>query len=139
VVIKTARSEERLLDEASLFLHRMVDKLPKQKQAMIGKLYDNQLAFKDKTILLVDDDIRNVISMSQVLSEHGVKAVIAENGKHEIEMLSDNPDVSLILIDMMMPIMDGYEAMAEIPKNEEHKQLPIIALTAKVMAEDRQK
>jgi signal transduction histidine kinase/DNA-binding response OmpR family regulator/CHASE3 domain sensor protein len=139
IVLKSARSEERLLDETSLFLHRVINKLPADRQSAIGKLYDNELALRDKTVLLVDDDMRNVFSLSHILAEQGMKTVIAENGELAIDTLAKDPAIDLVLMDMMMPVMDGYEAISIIRQTADFDRLPIIALTAKAMAEDRQK
>ncbi|HTF16749.1 MAG TPA: response regulator [Chryseolinea sp.] len=139
VVLKTVNSHERLLDETTLFLHRVESRLPKEKQLVIRKLHRTDEVLKDKVILLVDDDIRNVYSLSSALEEEGVACVIAENGKVAIEVLTVNPSINLVLMDIMMPEMDGYEATIEIRKMEQFKKLPIIALTAKAMKGDKEK
>ncbi len=139
IIIKGVKSEERLLDEATLFLHRMVQDLPQQQQTIIKKLYESEDAFSNKEILLVDDDMRNIFALSKVFEEKGIHVHKASNGKKAIEVLNDLKQVDAILMDIMMPEMDGYEAMMEIRKLERFKETPIIALTAKAMKEDRQK
>lgn len=138
VVLKTANSHERLLDETSLFLHRVESKLPRDKQMMIRKLHKSDEVLKGKTILIVDDDIRNIYSLTSALDDEGITCVTAENGKVALSVLSSQ-DVDLVLMDVMMPEMDGYEATIEIRKIERLKKLPIIALTAKAMKGDKEK
>jgi CheY-like chemotaxis protein len=139
VVLKTVNSHERLLDETILFLHRVESKLPKEKQTIIRKLHKSDEVLKDKTILLVDDDIRNIYSLTNALEEEGIRCITAENGKIAIEILGKNPSVDLVLMDIMMPVMDGFETTVEIRKIEAFKKLPIIALTAKAMKGDKEK
>lgn len=139
IIIKGVKSEERLLDEATLFLHRMVQDLPKQQQTIIKKLYETEDVFSDKQLLLVDDDMRNIFALSKVFEEKGIRVLKASNGKKAIEVLNDLQAIDVILMDIMMPEMDGYEAMQEIRKIDRFKNTPIIALTAKAMKEDRQK
>jgi CheY-like chemotaxis protein len=139
VIIKGVKSEERLLDETALFLHRMVDKMPENQQSIIQKLHNAEDIFKDKKILLVDDDMRNVFALSKILSEKGIQVIRADNGKTAIDLLHLNKDVHLILMDIMMPVMDGIEAIKIIRKTKDLKKVPIIALTAKAMKEDRDK
>jgi CheY-like chemotaxis protein len=139
VVLKTANSRERLLDETTLFLHRVESKLPKDKQTLIRKLHKTDEILQGKKILLVDDDIRNIYSLTNALEEEGLHCITAENGKIALETLRNTPDIDLILMDIMMPEMDGYEATTEIRKMDEFKKLPIIALTAKAMKGDKEK
>ncbi len=139
VIIKGVKSEERLLDETALFLHRTIGNLPAAKQRMITELYDRELVLSGKTVLLVDDDMRNVFALSRVLKERGMEVIKAENGEKALEVLGSQPGIQLILMDIMMPVMDGYEAMRRIRAHETFRHLPIIALTAKAMKEDRQK
>jgi PAS domain S-box-containing protein len=139
IIIKGVRSEERLLDEVSLFLHRMVDRMPEKKRKVIANLYDTDTMFKDKTVLVVDDDMRNAFALSKVLSERGMKLLKAENGQKALEILRKEDRIDLVLMDIMMPVMDGYEAMKRIRKQERFAKLPVIALTAKAMKEDRQR
>ncbi len=139
IIIKGVRSEERLLDETALFLHRTISNLPKSKQKIIHNLYDKDIVFQDKKILLTDDDMRNVFALSKILSERGMKVIKAENGLMALQAIEQHPDISLVLMDIMMPEMDGYEAMSRIRKDPKYDHLPLIALTAKAMKEDKQK
>ncbi len=138
IIVKGVRSEERLLDETALFLHRTVRNLPPHKRIIIDELYNPGSVLKDRTILLVDDDMRNVFALSRVLKDMGLQIVKAENGRRALEEL-DRARIDLVLMDIMMPEMDGYEAMREIRKRPQWKGLPIIALTAKAMKDDRRK
>jgi CheY-like chemotaxis protein/signal transduction histidine kinase/HAMP domain-containing protein len=139
VVLKTSNSKERLLDETALFLHRVESKLPKEKQQIIRKLHRTEEILKNKKALIVDDDMRNIYSLTNVLEEEGMKCYVAENGRVAIDMLQKHPDIDIVLMDIMMPEMDGYEATAAIRKMNEYNKLPIIALTAKAMKGDREK
>jgi PAS domain S-box-containing protein len=136
IIIKGVRSDERLLDETALFLHRVVGKMPMQKQKIITNLHDTNLMFKDKNVLIVDDDMRALFALSQALSEKGIKVLKAEDGKKALDTLARKPDIDLVLMDIMMPNMDGYETMQRIRKQEKYRKLPIIAVTAKAMKED---
>ena len=139
VVLKTADSQERLLDETILFLHRVESNLPKEKQNIIRKLHKTDEILKHKKVLVVDDDIRNIYSLTNALEEEGVQCLTAENGKVALKVLKDNPSVDIILMDVMMPEMDGYEATKEIRAVSSYNKIPIIALTAKAMKGDREK
>src|ERR1035437_5673648 len=139
IIIKGIKSEERLLDETALFLHRTISNLPKSKQLIINNLYDKESIFHPKRILVVDDDMRNLFALSKVLKERGMEIIKAENGKNALEMLNTHVDIDLILMDIMMPEMDGYEAMRQIRLQKRYKSLPVIALTAKAMNDDKQK
>ena len=139
IIIKGVRSEERLLDETALFLHRTIGNLPRSKQLIINNLYDKEILFHAKKILLADDDMRNVFALSKILSERGMEIIKAENGKNALELLNAHPDIDLVLMDIMMPEMDGYEAMRQIRSQPRFKSLPVIALTAKAMKDDKQK
>lgn len=139
VIVKGIKSEERLLDETALFLHRTVKNLPQNQQEIISNLYDKEKLFLDKKILLVDDDMRNVFALSKVLRERGMNIIKAENGVVALEKLEENPDTDLVLMDIMMPVMDGYECMQKIRNEKKLKDLPVVALTAKAMKNDRQK
>ncbi len=139
IIIKGVKSEERLLDETALFLHRTISNLPEGKQKIINNLYDKEAIFNDKKILLVDDDMRNVFALSKILKERGMEVIKADNGKTALIALEAQENVDLILMDIMMPEMDGYETMKRIRTNNRHRNLPIIALTAKAMKDDRQK
>ena len=139
IIIKGVRSEERLLDETALFLHRTISNLPESKQQIIQNLHDKEIIFQGKKILLADDDMRNIFALSKILKERGMQIVKADNGKNALDMLEKNPDIDLVLMDIMMPEMDGYEAMRRIREQEKYRQLPVIALTAKAMKDDKQK
>ena len=139
IIIKGVKSEERLLDETALFLHRTISNLPETKQIIINNLYDKEAVFLAKKILLVDDDMRNVFALSKILKERGMEIIKAENGKIALEMLEVHSDIDMVLMDIMMPEMDGYEAMRQIRLKQKFKKLPVIALTAKAMKDDRQK
>ncbi len=139
IILKGVRSEERLFDETALFLHRVVDNLPVQKRKLISKLHDKEMLFENKKVLLVDDDMRNVFAISQVLEEKGVNIIKAANGKMAVDIMAKEKNVDLVLMDIMMPVMDGYEAMKKIRDQKQFWKLPILALTAKAMKEDRDK
>lgn len=139
IIIKGVKSEERLLDETALFLHRTINNLPDQKRQMINNLYDKESNFHEKKILVVDDDMRNVFALSKVLKEKGMEVVKADNGKTALDALKENPGIDMVLMDIMMPEMDGYEAMQKIREQVRFRGLPIIALTAKAMRDDKQK
>jgi len=139
IIIKGVKSPERLLDETALFLHRVISDLPENKQKMITSLYDKEAQFKGKKILLVDDDMRNVFAISQILQDKGIVVLKAGTGQKALDILSQETGVDLVLMDIMMPVMDGYEAMSHIRSQEHFRNLPIIALTAKAMKGDRDK
>lgn len=139
IIIKGVRSEERLLDETALFLHRTISNLPESKQQIINNLYDKEIVFQGKKILLVDDDMRNIFALSKILKDRGMEVIKAENGKEALKILDQDAGIDLILMDIMMPEMDGYEAMKRIRVHEKYKSVNIIALTAKAMKDDKQK
>ncbi|MFV5695367.1 response regulator [Flavobacterium sp. LB3P122] len=139
IIIKGIKSEERLLDETALFLHRTISNLPKSKQMIINSLHDKEAIFHSKKILLVDDDMRNVFALSKILQERGMEVIKSENGKNALEMLDIHTDIDMVLMDIMMPEMDGYEAMKQIRAQIKFRNLPVIALTAKAMKDDKQK
>lgn len=139
IIIKGIKSEERLLDETALFLHRTISNLPESKQQIITSLYDKDSVFRGKKVMVVDDDMRNVFALSKVLKDHGMEVIKAENGKNALEQLAKEPGIQLVLMDIMMPEMDGYEAMRRIRQQGIFRDLPIIALTAKAMKDDKQK
>lgn len=139
IIVKGAKSPERLLDETALFLHRIEANLPEEKQRMIRMAHDKDAIFKDKKILLVDDDMRNVFALTHVIEDKGMKIVVGRNGREGLACLDANPDVDLVLMDIMMPEMDGYETTMEIRKQNKYKNLPIIAITAKAMTGDKNK
>ena len=139
IVVKGAESPERLLDETALFLHRVVDQLPPEKQRMLERLHSSDEDLIGRTILLVDDDARNIFALSSALERRGMKVVTATTGREAISLLESTPDVALVLMDIMMPEMDGYETTRVIREKGNFRRLPIIALTAKAMKGDREK
>lgn len=139
VVLKTANSIERLLDETVLFLHRVESELPKEKQQIIRKLHRSDEVLKNRKVLIVDDDIRNIYSLTNALEEEKLECIIADNGKEAIKKLQKHEDVDIVLMDLMMPEMDGFEATMQIRAIDKFSKLPIIALTAKAMKGDREK
>jgi CheY-like chemotaxis protein/CHASE3 domain sensor protein/putative methionine-R-sulfoxide reductase with GAF domain len=139
VVLKTADSHERLLDETILFLHRVESRLPKEKQKLIRSLHKTDEILKNKKILIVDDDIRNIYSLTNALEDEGLQCLTAENGKAALKILAENSTLDLILMDIMMPEMDGYETTTAIRRQDQFTKLPIIALTAKAMKGDKEK
>ena len=140
IVVKTAHSYQRILDEAGLFLHLVEEKAsdtPKKPASeRLGGLYE---VLNNKTVLIADDDVRNIFSLTKALEQHKMKVLAATDGKEALQLLKDNPDVDIVLMDMMMPEMDGYESTREIRKIPAYKQLPVLAVTAKAMMGDREK
>ena len=139
IIVKDVKSPERLLDETALFLHRVEAKLPEQKRKMLEHLHDADSVVAGKNILVVDDDVRNIFSLTSMLEDHGMVVRFAENGKQAIEQLKKDANVDAVLMDVMMPEMDGYETTRAIRAMDQFRSLPIIALTAKAMKGDREK
>jgi HAMP domain-containing protein/CheY-like chemotaxis protein/signal transduction histidine kinase len=139
VVVKDVESPERLLDETSLFLHRVIAELPAEKQKMLDRLHHSDDALVGKKVLVVDDDVRNIFALSSVLERRGMTVQSASTGREAIALLESIDDVAIVLMDIMMPEMDGYETMQVIRENAAFRRLPIIALTAKAMKGDREK
>ena len=139
IIVKGVKSRERLLDEASLFLHRVIEDMPEHEQQMINMLHNRDLQFEGKKILIVDDDMRNVFALGKVLEDNRMEVFKAANGLKALEVLEQNPDIDLILMDIMMPVMDGFQAMEKIREQKQFRTLPIIAVTAKAMKEDQDK
>jgi CheY-like chemotaxis protein len=139
IIVKDVRSPERLLDETALFLHRVESKLPAEKRRMLEQLHSADDVFKDKKVLVADDDVRNVFALASVLERHGMAVVFAENGNEALTAIDEHPDVDLVLMDIMMPELDGYEAIRRIRAQDKFEKLPIISLTAKAMKGDRDK
>jgi CheY-like chemotaxis protein len=139
IVVKGVESPERLLDETALFLHRVVTDLPTDKQRMLQLLHGSDEDLVDKTVLLVDDDARNIFALSSVLERRGMKVLTATTGSEAIALLDNQSDLAIVLMDIMMPEMDGYQTIAKIRENPTFRRLPIIALTAKAMKGDREK
>jgi CheY-like chemotaxis protein len=139
VVVKGVESPERLLDETALFLHRVVGDLPPDKRRMIERLHSSDEDLVGKTVLLVDDDARNIFALSSVLERRGIRVLTATTGNEAIQLVESTPDLAIVLMDIMMPEMDGYQTMQVIRANPAFRRLPIIALTAKAMKGDREK
>jgi len=139
VVVKDVESPERLLDETALFLHRVVANLPTEKQRMLDRLHQSDEALYGRKVLIVDDDVRNIFALSSVLERRGMTVLTAGTGREAIATIESTPDLAIVLMDIMMPEMDGYETMQVIRQNAALRRLPIIALTAKAMKGDREK
>jgi CheY-like chemotaxis protein len=137
--VRRAHSPERLLDLASLYLHRDVAKLPEAKRLILQGLHTSDKVLAGKKVLIVDDDMRNIFALSTVLEDHDMNIVSAGNGRDAIKILQTQPDIDIVLMDIMMPEMDGIDTMREIRKIPKLKGLPIIAVTAKAMKGDREK
>jgi CheY-like chemotaxis protein/signal transduction histidine kinase/HAMP domain-containing protein len=139
IVVKGVESPERLLDETALFLHRVITELPVEKQRMLEKLNSSDEDLIGKTALLVDDDARNIFALSSVLERRGMKVLTATTGREAVTLVESNPEIAIVLMDIMMPQMDGYQTIGAIRENPAFLRLPIIALTAKAMKGDREK
>ncbi|MBD9544802.1 MULTISPECIES: HAMP domain-containing protein [Ensifer] len=139
VVVKGVESPERLLDETALFLHRVVADMPAAKQTMLEELHSSDEDLLGEAVLLVDDDARNIFALSSVLERRGMRVLTATTGSEAIEVLQNEPGVAIVLMDIMMPGMDGYETMQVIRSDSKFRRLPILALTAKAMKGDREK
>jgi CheY-like chemotaxis protein/HAMP domain-containing protein len=139
IIVKDVSSPERLLDETALFLHRVASKLPSEKRRMLEQLHSADEVFKGKRVLIADDDVRNVFALASVLERQGMEVQFAENGNEAIASLQADPEIDLVLMDIMMPELDGYEAMRRIREVPQFAKLPIISLTAKAMKGDREK
>ncbi|MEO8307521.1 MAG: HAMP domain-containing protein [Pseudomonadota bacterium] len=139
IVLKDVRSPERLLDETALFLHRVVTQLPPEKQAMLERLHRSSEVLRHRKVLVVDDDARNIFALTSLLENQDMEVVSTTNGRAAIEIIKSTPDLSLVLMDIMMPEMDGYQTMREIRGMPDFRTLPILALTAKAMKGDREK
>jgi HAMP domain-containing protein/CheY-like chemotaxis protein/signal transduction histidine kinase len=139
IVVKGVESPERLLDETALFLHRVITDLPSEKQRLLERLNSSDEDLVGRTVLLVDDDSRNNFALSSVLERRGMRVLTATTGNEAIELVESTPDLAIVLMDIMMPEMDGYQTMGKIRERPEYRRLPIIALTAKAMKGDREK
>ncbi|MBF0228487.1 MAG: response regulator [Desulfamplus sp.] len=137
IVLKNAVSMERLIDETALFLHRVESEMPENQKKMIKKVREQQTFLKDKKVLVVDDDMRNAFALNKFLKSKGMEVIIANNGEKALKVLDDGERPDIILMDIMMPVMDGYEAMKQIRNRKDFQATPIIALTAKAMSSDR--
>ena len=139
IIIKDVKSPDRLLAETALFLHRVERNLPEPKRRMLEQLHRTDPLLRGKKVLIVDDDIRNIFALTSVLEHQQMEVLYAENGRDGIELLKKTPDVDVVLMDVMMPEMDGYEATRQIRSIGKFRTIPIIALTAKAMKGDREK
>jgi hypothetical protein len=139
IIVKDVRSPERLLDETALFLHRVESHLPTERRRVLEQLHSADSVFQGRKILIVDDDVRNVFALASVLESYGMEVLYGENGHEGLAKLRDNPDVDLVLMDLMMPELDGYDTIRTLRKHQEFEKLPVIALTAKAMKGDREK
>src|SRR6201999_4191466 len=139
VVVKGVESPERLLDETALFLHRGVAGLPRDKETMLERPHRADEDLVGKTALLVDDDARNIFALSSALERRGMNVLTATTGGEEIEFIEQTAELAIVLMDIMMPEMDGYQTIENIRGNPAYRRLPIIALTAKAMKGDREK
>jgi CheY-like chemotaxis protein len=139
IVVKGVESPERLLDETALFLHRIVTDLPTEKQRMLERLNSSDEDLVGRTVLLVDDDSRNIFALSSLLERRGMEVLTTTSGREAIELVENTPSLAIVLMDIMMPEMDGYQTIEKIRRDAAHRRLPIIALTAKAMKGDREK
>lgn len=139
IVLKNAKSPERLLDETALFLHRVANEMPHSAREILSNPRRIDESLEGNTVLLVDDDVRNVFSLGSALKRYGINVIPASNGQEGLDKLADHPEIGLVLMDIMMPVMDGYEAMRRIRTETRWRSLPVVALTAKAMKGDRQK
>jgi hypothetical protein len=151
IIVKDVKSPERLLDETALFLHRVEANLPDDKRRVLERLHTADAVFQGKRVLVVDDDVRNIFSLTSMLEEHGIEVAFAENGRDALAWLEGHAGgeddgrapgalpTDLVLMDVMMPGMDGYETTRAVRANPEWRGLPIIAVTAKAMKGDREK
>ena len=139
IVLKDVQSPERLLDETALFLHRVVTDLPVEKQRMLERLHGSNEILRNRKILVVDDDARNIFALTSMLENQEMDVISTTSGRKAIDIIKQTPDLSMVLMDIMMPDMDGYETMREIREDPQFRSLPILALTAKAMKGDREK
>ena len=139
VLLKDVQSPERLFDETALFLHQVAADLPADKQRLLERLHASDEMLAGRTVLVVDDDTRNIFALSSALERRNMQVLTATTGQEAIAILGKSPEVAIVLMDIMMPEMDGYQTMGVIRENPEYRRLPIIALTAKAMKGDREK
>ena len=139
IVLKDVQSPERLLDETALFLHRVVANLPVEKQKMLERLHGSNEILRGRKVLVVDDDARNIFALTTLLEGQDMDVISATNGRQAIDLIQATPDLSMVLMDIMMPEMDGYQTMREIRSDPQFRTLPMLALTAKAMKGDREK
>jgi CheY-like chemotaxis protein len=139
IVVKGVESPERLLNETALFLHRVITDLPPDKQQMLDKLHSSDDDLAGRAVLLVDDDPRNIFALASALERRGMKVLTATTGREAIALIEETRSLAIVLMDIMMPEMDGYQTIERIRQNKARRRLPIIALTAKAMKGDREK
>jgi CheY-like chemotaxis protein len=139
IVLKGVQSPERLLDEATLFLHLLTAQLPPEKKTMLQRVRQSDDSLIGKQILVVDDDVRNIFALTSLLELHGMAVTSCETGREAIELVESDSDLDMVLMDIMMPEMDGYETIRRIRSTPAHRLLPILALTAKAMKGDRER
>jgi CheY-like chemotaxis protein len=139
LTVKAVRTPERLLDEVTLFLHQVEALLPKEKQKILRMVHDKEAILAGKKVLVVDDDTRNIFALMSVLENKNMEVIAAQHGKEALEVLNEHPNMDIVLMDIMMPEMDGYETMQKIRAQPRFRKLPIIALTAKAMKSDKAK
>jgi CheY-like chemotaxis protein len=139
IVVKGVESPERLLNETALFLHRVITDLPPEKQHMLEQLNSSDEDLVGRTVLLVDDDPRNIFALASVLERRGMNVLTATTGREAIKLIEETPSLAIVLMDIMMPEMDGYQTIEQIRQDKAYRRLPIIALTAKAMKGDREK
>jgi CheY-like chemotaxis protein len=139
VVLKDVQSPERLFDETALFLHRVIENLPESKRLLLDRLYGSAEMLRDHNVLVVDDDARNIFALTTLLENEGMTVLSATTGRQAIELIDQTPGLSAVLMDIMMPDMDGYATIREIRQDQRFRSLPIIALTAKAMKGDRER
>jgi CheY-like chemotaxis protein len=139
VIITAVRGPERLLEATTRMLHRPEATLPEPKRRMLGRLHEPDPILSGQRVLIVDDDVRNIFALTTILERQAMEVSFAENGRQAIKLLEESPEVDVVLMDVMMPEMDGYETTQAIRNIDRFRQLPIITVTAKAMKEDRQK
>jgi CheY-like chemotaxis protein len=139
IVLKDVQSPERLLDETALFLHRVVADLPENMQKVLQGLHGSNEVLRGRKVLVVDDDARNIFALTSLLENQDAEVISATNGRDAIKTILDNSEISIVLMDIMMPNMDGYETIRQIRELPNFRSLPILALTAKAMKGDREK
>jgi CheY-like chemotaxis protein len=139
VVVKGVESPERLLDETALFLHRLVSAMPVEKRRMLERLHNSDEVLVGRSVLLVDDDARNIFALSSILERRGMTVLTATTGREAISLIDATPNLAIVLMDIMMPEMDGYRTMQAIREKPAFRRMPIIALTARAMKGDREK
>jgi CheY-like chemotaxis protein len=139
MVLKEVRSPERLIDETALYLHRPITRLPVAQRQIVRRLRESDEMLRGRKVLLVDDDVRNIFAMTSILEQHQMDVLSAEDGQSAIDLLSKTPGIDIVLMDIMMPDMDGYETLRTIRRDARFRSLPMIAVTAKAMKGDREK